>query len=798
MKTQHSQSAIVILVFAASTVALQGANIFVTTLGETIGRDGCSLQDAINSANSDSTLEIYSYDFETHATQIVQSQCEQGTPGGNTIVLPVGAMFQLTQIADDVNNPTGPAAMPMITSSITIQANGATLEWTGQTNARLFSVGSTGSLTVQNAYIKGFRAHGGDSISGGGGGGLGAGGAIYVLAGRLVLENCTFDSNGAIGGYGGIQADVLGGGGGGMGGDGTAPAGTTSFLVCGGGGGGGGSRGGGDTGCLLSSLGFIGGGGGGTLFDAVDDQGGFDCGGNGGVNSGNGQDASCPGGGGGGGGSITLLSSGNGGNGDYGGGGGGGGNAGGNGGNSKFGGGGGGGQTATLGGTSGGNGGFGGGGGGAADGILAGHPGSGGKFGGNAVGPNGGGGAALGGAVFNDSGSVLIQNSTFANNFVTRGSGGGAGFAGAADNGSDAGGAIFSRNGSLEVDNATASGNQGTGTGAGIVVVEDGLPTSFVLNDTILANNGDQECFVRGAVTTSGSAGNLIMSNGSGGNFAPCDPNPVTNVDPNLGTLRVNTPGNTPTMAISKASSAWNTGAGALLQNPNDALLQADQRGEPRPSMGGPDIGAFELCVDRFLNVCTLPPQTLNTQPLTVSVSPVVAGTANPSGTVSELEKSVVFVQTAPNPGFSFLNWTGPVSDPNSAFTSTVILENAVAVVANYVSGTTVLGGGILVKSGLQNQRVWPISITDAGVVVAHNTEMTSFTLTQTLGTACSPVLPITPFLVGDISPGNSTTVNVVIDFTGCAATARFTAQATFSANGGGVTGSMSRTNQIQ
>jgi len=45
---------------------------------------------------------------------------------------------------------------------------------------------------------------------------------------------------------------------------------------------------------------------------------------------------------------------------------------------------------------------------------------------------------------------------------------------------------------------------------------------------------------------------------------------------------------------------------------------------------------------------------------------------------------------------------------------------------------------------------------------------------------------------------GGSTTVNLTIDFTGCAAAARFTAVATFSANGGGLTGTMTRTNQFQ
>lgn len=84
-------------------------------------------------------------------------------------------------------------ATPIIFTNITIQGNGATLEWTGTGNSRLFAVGSatifdsldnktvsgTGVLTLESVYIKGFRIKGGDGTCGGGGG-LGAGGAIYV------------------------------------------------------------------------------------------------------------------------------------------------------------------------------------------------------------------------------------------------------------------------------------------------------------------------------------------------------------------------------------------------------------------------------------------------------------------------------------------------------------------------------------------------------------------------------------------------------------------------------------------
>jgi hypothetical protein len=64
----------------------------------------------------------------------------------------------------------------------------------------------------------------------------------------------------------------------------------------------------------------------------------------------------------------------------------------------------------------------------------------------------------LGGAIFNDSGSVTVHNSTFYNNSVTRGIS--AGELGSGGPGGDAGGAIFSRNSSTTIVNSTFSANQ--------------------------------------------------------------------------------------------------------------------------------------------------------------------------------------------------------------------------------------------------------------------------------------------------------------------------------------------------
>ena len=194
-------------------------------------------------------------------------------------------------------------------------------------------------------------------------------------------------------------------------------------------------------------------------------------------------------------------------------------------------------------------------------------------------------------------GRIRVINSTFFNNYVTRGSAGSVAGAGGADNGADAGGAIFSYSANLYVQDSTFSRNQSTGSGAAIVAFNDEpsrgqvpLVSRFYLYSTIIANNGANECFIKGPLTYGGGAGNLITHNGVGnapdGPFLPC-PGVVSTSDPLLGSLQSNSPGNTPTMAIGTNSPAFNAAEPG-------ASLEIDQRGVARPQLGGFDIGAFE------------------------------------------------------------------------------------------------------------------------------------------------------------------------------------------------------------
>lgn len=644
----------------------------------------CSLQEAMYA-----TMFGGPYAIGTEADDVYVSGCFDISGLWYQIVLP-GGTLQFNQLWDgDAHNPFGPTATPIVCNVINIVGNGTTLEWTGTANVRLFAVGFAAispksgaltsgtycndvvapNLTLQNVYIKGFHVKGGDG-AGGGGGGMGAGGAVYIgrLPGKAVptvtIQNSTFYGNIATGGSGSTctfnsTTQTCSGGGGGLSGKGGLTTMDVNVTENGGGGGGGGSRGDGGNGDVENA----GGGGGGTVFGGGDANGsvggasGTFCGGNGGDNGSDGHSAKCPGGGGGGGGKESDLcilggTCGNGGAGGYGGGGGAAGFGGGRGGNGGFGGG---------GGVENGNGGFGGGGG------LEGVPGYFAKEGAsNWSGP----GAGLGGAIFSDGSIVSIQNSTFTQNESIGGGLNTPSCCGAGD-----GAAIFARNSSLQVAFSTIAYNDvnhKTG-GSGITVFGDGVAgaAELTLYNTIIAHNGvagsTSPCSLIGALSVAvniAAEGNLIMDNKTPGysstlfpQQSDCTAGTAVTTDPLLEDLLVNSPGNTPTMAIPYGTSpAIDAGVDAVT---SVLGITTDQRGVSRPQGAHVDIGAYEATVK---------------YPLTLQVSPAGGGTTSPSGTTYEDPGAVVNVSATPASGYYFVNWTGDTGNLKSATSASTTL----------------------------------------------------------------------------------------------------------------------------
>ncbi len=108
-----------------------------------------------------------------------------GSGGADTINLAADCTYTLTTVNNDTDGPNG---LPSITSEITINGNGATIERGSTDPFRIFHVDSGGNLTLNNITI----------ASGDAGGN--PGGGIYN-AGTLSINNSTLSGN--TGGYGG-------------------------------------------------------------------------------------------------------------------------------------------------------------------------------------------------------------------------------------------------------------------------------------------------------------------------------------------------------------------------------------------------------------------------------------------------------------------------------------------------------------------------------------------------------------------------------------------------------------------
>lgn len=111
------------------------------------------------------------------------------------------------------------------------------------------------------------------------------------------------------------------------------------------------------------------------------------------------------------------------------------------------------------------------------------------------------------------------------------------------------------------------------------------------------------------------------------------------------------------------------------------------------------------------------------------------------------------------------------------------------------------LSASIASKTGAQNARTWTIAVSNPGPGTAYNAEVTSFTLTQTSGAACTPVVTppaAYPIALGDLASGASANAAFTIDFTGCAALARFTMKVNYDSSSGSNPHSLTLANQFR
>ncbi|MCH8853629.1 MAG: hypothetical protein IID41_13400, partial [Planctomycetes bacterium] len=195
----------VTLATLALAVATAGADTIIVTSdsGGTGGPD-CTLRDAITAANTD----------------MATGGCPAGN-GADTIELPAGATITLTEVDNvDIDGDNG---LPQITSAITINGNGATIErssFIATPDFRIFYVSA--ELILSNSSVVNGNAAGFGSDGGGGGlyisvgatvllsdinvngnsANIGGGGIVIIASNEVSLTNCIISENsgGALGG----------------------------------------------------------------------------------------------------------------------------------------------------------------------------------------------------------------------------------------------------------------------------------------------------------------------------------------------------------------------------------------------------------------------------------------------------------------------------------------------------------------------------------------------------------------------------------------------------------------------
>ena len=180
-------SAALMLALSGAPLPAHAASITVVN-GEVVisNNSQCSLREAIINANNG---------VQTH------TDCESGSVGADTINLPTGGTFTITD-AFDVGDKQG---LPVVSTEIIIEGNGATIQVSG-VEARILSTSTTGNLTLNNLTIKD-----GYLFGAGGYGYTDHGGGLYNN-GVTIANNTTFTNNGGPNVFGGaIYNDRTGG-----------------------------------------------------------------------------------------------------------------------------------------------------------------------------------------------------------------------------------------------------------------------------------------------------------------------------------------------------------------------------------------------------------------------------------------------------------------------------------------------------------------------------------------------------------------------------------------------------------
>jgi predicted outer membrane repeat protein len=165
------------------------ANVIVVVNGEVALADNgkCSLVEAIGNANDT---------VDGMPNKPGHDDCAAGNPSGADVVqLPAGGSFTVNK---SVNYYYGYSALPLITSTITVEGNGATITRAGKNDMRFFTAVSYGD-DVADLTLNNLTLTNGKNL-------YYNGGAVYAYDATLTIHNCTITGNEAGGNGGAIFA----------------------------------------------------------------------------------------------------------------------------------------------------------------------------------------------------------------------------------------------------------------------------------------------------------------------------------------------------------------------------------------------------------------------------------------------------------------------------------------------------------------------------------------------------------------------------------------------------------------
>jgi hypothetical protein len=302
----------------------------------------------------------------------------------------------------------------------------------------------------------------------------------------------------------------------------------------------------------------------------------------------------------------------------------------------------------------------------------------------------GGGGGGTGGGIFVSNGTLLLSDSTVADNGAAGGKGNTSIPTGTGGSGGGGGGLFAGTGATFTITNSTVAGNDaGAGTAgsaapgtSGVGGGLDSITLPGTRRNSIVANNS-ASVSGNGPDIAGGISANYTLIGNTSGALNLGNVGNVSNTAAGLGVLR-NNGGPTPTMALLAGSPAIDAGDPAFAPPP-----ATDQRGQPRVSNGRIDLGAFELQIPG-------PPPTLT------GLSP---GTA--------VEGSTAFTLTLTGSNFdstAIVLWNG--TGLTTRLTSATQLEAQVpaGLAADEGTATVSVTEDAVTSAGL------PFRITDAGL----------------------------------------------------------------------------------